>query len=187
MNYTAHDFRRMFLTEAVTGGLPIHIAARVLGHRSLNTTQAYLAVFQDYLIRAHRAFLDNRRATRPDDEYREPTDAEWTEFQQHFELRKVELGSCGRPYATPCRHEHACIRCPMLRVDPTQRTRLVEIIANLGDRITEARTNGWLGEVQGLRASLDAATKKLASLDRTTARGRPGPTDLDLPATRPAR
>jgi integrase len=187
MNYTAHDFRRMFVTEAVTGGLPVHIAARVLGHRSLNTTQAYLAVFQDDLIRAYRAFLDTRRATRPEDEYREPTDAEWTEFQQHFELRKLELGSCGRPYATPCRHEHACIRCPMLRVDPTQRARLVEIIANLGDRITEARMNGWHGEVQGLRTSLDAATRKLASLDRTTPRGRPGLTDLGLPATRPAR
>jgi integrase len=187
MNYTAHDFRRMFVTEAVTGGLPVHIAARVLGHRSLNTTQAYLAVFQDDLIRAYRAFLDTRRATRPEDEYREPTDAEWTEFQQHFELRKVELGSCGRPYATPCRHEHACIRCPMLRVDPTQRARLVEIIANLGDRITEARMNGWHGEVQGLRTSLDAATKKLASLDRTAPRGRPGPTDLGLPAVRRTR
>lgn len=187
MNYTAHDFRRMFVTEAVTGGLPVHIAARVLGHHSLNTTQAYLAVFQDDLIRAYRGFLDNRRATRPQDDYREPTDAEWEEFQQHFELRKVELGSCGRPYATPCAHEHACVRCPMLRVDPKQRARLVEIIANLGDRVTEARMNGWLGEVQGLSTSLDAATKKLASLDRTAARGRPGPTHLGLPATRPTR
>jgi integrase len=187
MNYTAHDFRRMFVTEAVTGGLPVHIAARVLGHYSLNTTQAYLAVFQDDLIRAYRGFLDTRRAMRPQDDYREPTDAEWQEFQQHFELRKLELGTCGRPYATPCPHEHACIRCPMLRVDPAQRARLVEIIGNLGDRIAEARANGWHGEVQGLRTSLDAATKKLASLDRTTARGRPGPTDLGLPATRPAR
>ena len=31
---------------------------------------------------------------------------------------QVELGQCGRPYATACEHEHACIRCPMLRVDP---------------------------------------------------------------------
>jgi hypothetical protein len=26
---------------------------------------------------------------------------EWQEFQQHFELRKLELGTCGRPYGTP--------------------------------------------------------------------------------------
>jgi integrase len=32
---TAHDFRRMLATKAVAGGLPVHIAAKILGHRSL--------------------------------------------------------------------------------------------------------------------------------------------------------
>lgn len=50
LRYTPHDFRRMFATEAATGGLPVHIAARILGHKTLTTTQAYLAVFQDDLI-----------------------------------------------------------------------------------------------------------------------------------------
>ena len=118
LRYTPHDFRRMFVTDAVTGGLPVHIAAKILGHDNISTTQHYLAVFQDELIRSYRAFLAHRRALRPTAEYREPTDAEWDEFQQHFQLRKVELGTCGRPYGTPCNHEHACIRCPMLRVDP---------------------------------------------------------------------
>lgn len=99
--YTPHDFRRMFATEAVTGGLPVHIAGRILGHRTLTTTQAYLAVFQDDLIRTYRGFLDRRRADRPQEEYREPTAREWRDFQQHFELRKVSLGTCGRPYGTP--------------------------------------------------------------------------------------
>lgn len=39
---TPHDFRRMFATEAVTGGLPVHIVARLLGHKNINTTQAYM-------------------------------------------------------------------------------------------------------------------------------------------------
>ncbi len=167
LRYTPHDFRRMFVTDAVTGGLPVHIAAKILGHDNISTTQHYLAVFQDELIRSYRAFLAHRRALRPTAEYREPTDAEWDEFQQHFQLRKVELGTCGRPYGTPCNHEHACIRCPMLRVDPAQRARLVEIIDNLQARHNEARDKGWLGEVQGLQVSLDAATSKLSSLDRS--------------------
>ncbi|MFE7112044.1 hypothetical protein ACFU98_31090 [Streptomyces sp. NPDC057575] len=25
---------------------------------------------------------------------------------EHFDKRRVELGSCGRPYGTPCPHEH---------------------------------------------------------------------------------
>jgi hypothetical protein len=65
-----------------------------------------------------------RRVGRPASEYRPVTDAEWDEFEQHFDKRKVELGQGGRPYATPCEHEHACIRCPMLRIDPKMIDRL---------------------------------------------------------------
>jgi hypothetical protein len=71
----------------------------------------------------------------------------------------------------------------MLRVDPRQRPRLIEIIRNLTDRIDEARTNGWLGEVQGLQISLDAARAKLASLDRTS-RPDGGITQLGIPVIR---
>ncbi|WP_405803404.1 integrase [Streptomyces sp. NBC_00210] len=140
-----------------------------------------LAVFQEELIKSYRAFLDTRRADRPAAEYREPTEQEWEEFQKHFELRKVELGTCGRPYGTPCQHEHACVRCPVLRVDPQQRRRLEEIIRNLGDRIQEARVNGWLGEVQGLQISLEAARNKLASLDRLSRTRNRTPVTLGMP------
>ncbi len=146
LQYRPHDFRRMFATEAVTGGLPVHIVARLLGHANISTTEAYMAIFDEELVRSYRAFLDHRRAVRPEAEYREPTEEEWREFQQHFQLRKLELGECGRPYGTPCKHEHACIRCPSLRLDPAARRRLVEIIANLRDRIEEAKLNGWLGK-----------------------------------------
>ncbi|MFE6063659.1 tyrosine-type recombinase/integrase [Streptomyces sp. NPDC056431] len=181
LRYTPHDFRRMFATEAVTGGLPVHIAARILGHKTLTTTQAYLAVFQDDLVRTYRGFLDRRRAERPQEEYREPTPAEWHDFQQHFELRKVSLGTCGRPYGTPCKHEHACIRCPVLQMDPRQRPRLLEIIQNLRERIREAHANGRLGEVEGLQVSFDAAMAKLNSLKRAPTDGRPHLVDLGMP------
>jgi integrase len=183
LRYTPHDFRRIFATDAVTGGLPVHIVAKLLGHDSLVTTQAYMAVFQDDLIRTYRAFLHRRRSIRPEAEYREPTDDEWREFNQHFALRKVELGTCGRPYGSSCKHEHACIRCSMLRVDLGQRSRLIEIVRNLTDRITEARLNGWLGEVEGLNVSLEAARIKLVSLERTS-RSAGSITELGIPATR---
>ncbi|WP_206978051.1 hypothetical protein [Streptomyces sp. M54] len=62
--------------EAVTGGLPVHIAARILGHRTLTAAQAYLAVLQGDVTRTYRGFLDRRRAARPQKEYREPTPQE---------------------------------------------------------------------------------------------------------------
>jgi hypothetical protein len=50
----------------------------------------------------------------------------------------------------------------MLRIDPAQRHRLEEIRDNLQARITEAEREGWAGEAEGLKISLDAATSKLA-------------------------
>jgi hypothetical protein len=66
----------------------------------------YKAVYPDEAIQAHLAFLARRRSLRPSEEYRVPTDEEWTEFLGHFELRKVATGTCGRAFGTPCIHEH---------------------------------------------------------------------------------
>ncbi|MEE9416955.1 MAG: site-specific integrase, partial [Acidimicrobiales bacterium] len=159
--FTPHDFRRIFATEAVASGLPVHIAAKILGHDNLNTTQGYVALYDRDVIEHHRAFIARRRSERPSQEYREVTDQEWDEFLSHFEKRKVELGICGRAYATPCEHEHACLRCPLLRPDPNQLPRLEEIHANLLDRLSEAHDKGWAGEVDGLNISLAAADHKL--------------------------
>jgi integrase len=49
--FTPHDFRRLFATELVNNGLPIHIGAA-------------------------------------DDEYRNVTEQEWREFEEHFDRRK---------------------------------------------------------------------------------------------------
>ena len=67
----------------------------------------YKAVYPEEAINGHRAFIARRRALRPSEEYRTPTDAEWEEFLGHFERRRVALGDCGRAYATRCIHEHS--------------------------------------------------------------------------------
>ena len=89
-------------------GLPPHIAQIIAGHRDINVTLGYKAVYPDEAIQAHLAFLARRRARRPTEEYRTPTDEEWQEFLGHFERRKVATGTCGRAFGTPCIHEHAC-------------------------------------------------------------------------------
>ncbi|MGB8382032.1 MAG: site-specific integrase, partial [Dermatophilaceae bacterium] len=166
LHFTPHDFRRIFITDAIMSGLPPHIAQIIAGHRDINVTMGYKAVYPDETIQAHRAFLTRRRALRPSEEYRTPTDEEWTEFLGHFERRKVATGTCGRAFATPCIHDQACIRCPMLWPDPSQRARLQELRENLTDRISEAEREGWTGEVEGLKISLAGANDKLAQLDR---------------------
>jgi hypothetical protein len=171
LRFTPHDFRRMFITDAIMHGMPPHIAQLVAGHRDINTTMGYKAVYPEEVINGHRAFITRRRGLRPSEEYRTPTDDEWEEFLGHFERRRVALGECGRSYSTPCIHEHSCLRCPLLRPSPTQRPRIVEIRDNLHDRIAEAEHEGWHGEVEGLRVSLAGAETKLAQLDQMSRRG----------------
>jgi integrase len=183
LTFTPHDFRRLFITEAVLNGMPPHIAQLVAGHADIRATMGYKAVYPEEVINAHRAFIARRRATRPSEEYRLPTDEEWEQFLGHFERRKVALGDCGRAYGASCAHEHSCIRCPLLRVDPAQRARLEDIRDNLTARIGEAEREGWAGEAEGLKISLDAAQQKLAQLDQRARRaatvhlGMPGPAD----------
>jgi hypothetical protein len=181
MRYTFHDFRRLFITDAILHGMPPHIAQLVAGHRDINTTMGYKAVYPEEVINGHRAFIARRRALRPSVEYRTPTDEEWAEFVGHFERRKVAVGDCGRSYDTPCIHEHSCLRCPLLRPDPTARPRLEQIRDNLLARITEAESHRWYGEAEGLKVSLAGANAKLAQMDQITTR-RDNAVHLGIPA-----
>ncbi|MEV7233741.1 site-specific integrase [Streptomyces sp. NPDC051020] len=39
--FSPHDIRRLFITDAITNGMPPHIAQLVFGHRDINTTMGY--------------------------------------------------------------------------------------------------------------------------------------------------
>ncbi|MEZ0095256.1 tyrosine-type recombinase/integrase [Streptacidiphilus sp. EB129] len=179
LHYTPHDFRRIFITDAIMSGLPPHIAQIIAGHRDLNVTMGYKAVYPEEAIQAHLAFLARRRSLRPGEEYRVPSDEEWTEFLGHFELRKVATGTCGRAFGTPCIHEHSCLRCSMHWPDPAQRPRIAEIHDNLIARIAEAEREGWRGEAEGLKISLAGARDKLAQIDRRSQTA--VPVDVGMP------
>jgi len=181
--FTPHDFRRLFATDLVNHGLPIHIGAALLGHLDVQTTHGYVTVFHEDVIRHYQTHLAQRRSRRPAREYKPVNATEWDEFEAHFDKRKVELGQCGRPYATPCEHEHACIRCPMLHVDPAMLERLEEIRTDLTARRKRAQAEGWLGELEGIDLTLRFLTEKSAQAQRMT---RIPPTSLGIPTTRPA-
>jgi hypothetical protein len=141
------------------------IAVKPRAFRQFQYPTAPFAIYPTDAIEAHRAFIARRRAVRPSDEYRTPTNEEWDAFLAHFEKRKVSLGTCARSFGTSCIHEHACVRCSLLRPEPSQRDRLVEIRDNLIERIAEAQREGWLGEVESLEISLAGAEEKLCQLD----------------------
>src|SRR5262249_40391822 len=155
------------------------------GQQEINGTRGYKAVYPDEAIQAPLASLPRRRALRPTEESRVPSDAEWEQFLGHFEHRKVATGICGRAFGTPCIHEHSCLRCSMHWPDPAQRPRIAEIRGNLIARIAEAEREGWLGEVEGLKVSLAGAEDKLAQIDRRSQAS--APVSLGMPRAAPRK
>ena len=142
MRYTFHDFRRLFITDAILHGMPPHIAQLVAGHRDINTTMGYKAVYPEEVINGHRAFIARRRAVRPSQEYRVPTDEEWDRIPRP--LRAPE----GRPRRLRplLRHPvHPRARLPALPATtprPRPAPRLAQICDNLAARIAEAGNRG---------------------------------------------
>jgi integrase len=54
LEFTPHDFRRLFAAEALRSGLPPHIAAKILGHADLGTTMGYAAIYSEDVAAHHR-------------------------------------------------------------------------------------------------------------------------------------
>ena len=151
------------------------------------------AVYPDEVINGHRAFIARRRALRPSEEYRTPTDEEWAEFVGHFERRKVAVGDCGRSYDTALHPRTQLSALPAAAPGPAARPRLEQIRDNLLARIAEAESHHWYGEAEGLKVSLAGANAKLAQMDQISARrtqavqlGIPNFTDTAGRTTEPA-
>ncbi|WP_406377032.1 hypothetical protein OG788_02295 [Streptomyces sp. NBC_00647] len=87
--FAPHDFRRLFITDAIRSGLPPHIAQVIAGQADINPTMGYNAIYPAEATEAHRAFIARRRSLRPAEEYRTPTDAEWEDFLGHFRSQRV--------------------------------------------------------------------------------------------------
>lgn len=123
------------------------------------------------LFEALRSGCGQHRAPRPVPsatahlEYRESAGQGREKAEAHSVTRFAKLASCGRAYGTSCHHEHACVRCALLRPDPNQIKRLQEITVNLQERVTEATEQGRLGEVDGLQISLTGAEHKLRQMN----------------------
>lgn len=179
--FTPYDFRRLFATDLVNNGLPIHIGAALLGHLNLQTTRGYGAKFNEDVVRHYQEHLGHRRSARPDDDYRNVTEQEWREFEKHFDRRKTELGGCMRPNGTPCQHGHSCLRCPMLAISPKMLQRLDEIEEDLLARRARAEREIWLGEVEGIDPTPAFLRQKREETNRLA---RIAPVELGMPSLR---
>ncbi len=160
LRFTPHDFRRMFITALVNDVYRSTSPRRSSATPTSRPSAATSRSIRGTSFVAYDKFIASRRTLRPSQEYREPTQQEWTEFEEHFLRRKVSLGNCRRAYGSGCSHEHACIRCQFLQVHPAQMGQLNAIEANLRARVDEAGANSWLGDVDQLLVTLGHLDRK---------------------------
>jgi integrase len=64
VRFTPHDFRRLFATELVGSGLPLHVASTLLGHLNLETTRGYTQSSRNRSSRPITPFIERRRSKR---------------------------------------------------------------------------------------------------------------------------
>ncbi|MFJ9731973.1 hypothetical protein ACIRUL_11540 [Streptomyces sp. NPDC101171] len=169
LDYQPHDFRRIFITDAIMNGLPPHIAQIIAGHDDIRPPCA--------TRRSTR-----RRPSKPT--ARSSPAAERPARVRNIAPRPTKNGtsswvtsSSGISPSAPAEgplEPHASMNTPasaaMLRPDPGERNRLVKLRDNLIDRIAKAEREGWLGDVKGLTTNLDSAKDKLAQMDAQAAR-----------------
>lgn len=90
------------------------------------------------------------------------------------------------PYATPCTHDQACIRCPMLHIDHKMIRRLDEIETDLVKRRERAEIEGWIGEIEGVDLTLTFLRSKRIGAVRLSRRivslGRPRQAHEETPS-----
>ncbi|MGH9224932.1 MAG: tyrosine-type recombinase/integrase, partial [Acidimicrobiales bacterium] len=164
LDYTAHDFRRIFATDALAAGLPPHLIQKLMGHPGHHS--GLRRRVPDDVIRAHRAFSHNRRSLRPSDEYRDVSAAEWDEFEGALRQTQDRDRRLHARLGTSCVHEYACEQCKLARPDAAARPRLQRTRDGLVEQLDEARQRGWLGEIERLEHILAAVDGKLAEIER---------------------
>jgi Phage integrase family len=107
-----HDCRRVFASEHLNNNTPVHVIQALLGHASIDTVMVYAKLYPSTLVEEYRKTV---RATCADhhgvDSLRNPTAAEWAEFQTSCSMRDMGTHLCALPTGEHCARGLVCLGC----------------------------------------------------------------------------
>ncbi|WP_232525695.1 site-specific integrase [Mycobacterium intracellulare] len=165
LRFTPHDFRRLFITDAVLNGLPPHIAQVIAGHRDINVTWAIRPSIptrpSNHIWHSSPAAATCGPPTNTAPPPMRNGRNSWaTSNAAKSPLAPADAPSPAVVFTSTLVSDARC--SGLTRPNGT----VLEIRDNLLARIAEAEREGWLGEVEGLQVSLAGAEDKLAQVDR---------------------
>lgn len=110
--FRPHDGRRVFASEHLNHNTPVHVIAALLGHAGLDTVMVYAKLYPKTLVDEYRKAVRGTFITMAGPEgLRNPTEAEWAEFEQSCGLRDMGTHICALPTGDHCERGLVCLGC----------------------------------------------------------------------------
>ena len=180
LHYTPHDFRRLFITDIVNAGFPIHLAAKIVGHNNIEVTRACTAVYQrtcSTLTNASSTTGDS--LARPPSTTNPPKPSGMTSSSTSASAKSRSVTATAHMDQTMrmSTRASAATSARLIR----QSGRLDEIRDNLRLQVEEAQRDRWLGDVAQLRLTIQHANRKAEKL-MVRSRGNPELVVAESPA-----
>ena len=124
-NFTSHQFRHTFATEAINNGVPQHILQKLLGHESSEMTSRYAHIYDETLRKELDRFHQNRTIDITGQIVElelesDSQDLKW--FTKEISAIALPNGYCGRPKMLgdcDIAGDVGCYICPHFRTSKT--------------------------------------------------------------------
>ncbi|WP_336716297.1 tyrosine-type recombinase/integrase [Arthrobacter sp. USHLN218] len=158
VSVTPHMFRHQNATDWLEQGVPMPVIQKLLGHKSLSTTEIY-ARMSEKKVREEweKMRAVNRTGDLVDFPMSDLEEAAWTHAFMGGASQALPNGRCGMPCNETCEHANACLTCPLFMTTP-------EYLPVLREQREEHRQMIELAEREGYQRIVEKNTKPFEAL-----------------------
>lgn len=112
LDVSPHDCRRLFASEHLNNGTPLHVVQALLGHERLDTVMIYAKLYPRTLVEEYRRHVRGvYQAMHGPESLRAPTAEEWTRLSESCDLRDMGTHLCALPAGEYCPKGLVCLGC----------------------------------------------------------------------------
>ncbi|QNO37960.1 site-specific integrase [Protaetiibacter sp. SSC-01] len=166
LRVTPHMFRHQNATDWLESGMSIAAVQKLLGHKSMTTTQVYARLSEQ---KVRDEWERSRAVTNTGELVERPTglmeEAAWTHAFLGGAAQALPNGRCGMPCGETCEHANACLYCPLFMTTPDYLPVLRDQRDDHAKMMELAEVEGHTRIVEKNRKPFLALTKLIASLE----------------------